>query len=83
MPSGERYRVTHKGVKYDLSPEQFNILKEKSHRYGLPLHWNTEQRIKGLRVRGLLKLSSQNSKSVTYQRTLKGSEILKAITSRS
>jgi hypothetical protein len=73
MPSGKRYRVTLDKVVYDLSPEQFGLLSQKSFRLPKVVGWHIEQRVKGL-----LKLRLFAKQPRTYQRTSLGDKVYKA-----
>jgi hypothetical protein len=81
MPSGERYRATltiRKEIrKFDLSPEQFELLSKKSFKIPTYPDWNTEQRVKGL-VKYRLFVKQPRS----YQRTSVGEMVYKHITER-
>jgi hypothetical protein len=77
MPVGERYRLTISKITYDLSPEQFEFLSQKSFKLPKMLDWNTEQRVKGL-----LKLKLFTKQPRSYQRTSLGEKVFNTITER-
>jgi len=77
MPAGERYRLTIGKVTYDLSPEQFKFLSQKSFKLPKYLDWNTEQRVKGL-----LKFKLFTKQPRSYQRTSLGEKVFNSITER-
>lgn len=72
MPSGERFRVTVREIKYDLSAEQYQILTKKIFTLPKRPKWGDRQRINGLAKKHLFRL-----KDGRYVRTNLGNEILK------
>jgi hypothetical protein len=74
---GKRFRLTIKGVTYDLSPEQFEFLSQKSFKLPKVIDWNTEQRVKGL-----IKFRLFTKQPRSYQRTSLGEKVFNAICER-
>lgn len=77
MQNGKRYRVTLDKVTYNLSPEQFEFLSNKSLKLPKVLDWNTEQRVKGL-----IKFRLFTKQPRSYQRTNLGEKVFIAISER-
>lgn len=79
MPSGKRYIVTREGIKYDLSPGQFELLAKKSFKVRKldQFNWTYQQRINGLCNKWLFRQIKG-----TYERTKLGTEIYKILSAR-
>lgn len=72
MPSGIRFRVTVRKIKYDLSADQYQILTRKTFKLSKRPKWGDRQRINGLVKKHLFFL-----KNGSYVRTNLGNDILK------
>jgi hypothetical protein len=83
LPKGKRHIVTINGIKYDISPGQFEILSKKVFRMKTISPWQEEQRIKGLVDKNFFVKAEITTKSRSYKRTKLGEEVYKALLSRS
>lgn len=79
MPTKDRYQKTVDGVKYDLSPKQFQLLATSTIKLPYPTPWADQRSVNGLENRGLVTRSSATSKTVTYKRTETGTKVYKAL----
>lgn len=77
MPLGKRYQIVLNGIIYDLSPEQFQFLSNKSLKLPKILDWNTEQRIKGL-----IKSKLFTKQPRSYKRTNLGEKVFNALSEK-
>lgn len=72
MPSGIRFRATVRGKRFDLSPEQYEILTKKTFKLKFPFKWGDQQRINGLVLKKLFRKEDNK-----YTRTNLGDEVAK------
>lgn len=77
MPKGERVRVVHKGIKYNFSTTQFELLSKGPIKAQDPLPWKTEVRVRSLVEKGLLV-----KRKGSFVRTILGSAVVNAYASR-
>lgn len=77
MPKGERVRVAHKGIKYDFSVAQFELLSKGPIKAKDSLPWSTEVRVRSLVTKGLLV-----KRKGSFVRTNLGSAVVNAYASR-
>lgn len=73
MPSGKRKRTSHKGIKYDLSEAQFEMLSKPTVKAVEPLEWKFEVRMVNLIKRGLFV-----KRKGAFKRTLLGAAVFTA-----
>jgi hypothetical protein len=77
MPKGPKVSITHKGIKYQFSVEQYELLAKGTVKADRPLEWETEVRVRGLTKRGLFV-----KRKGSFVRTILGSAVVQEYNNR-